>query len=250
MKPLIVILVSLGCCVSAAVGDELIKLTGMKDAAVLRAVEPVNLRHVEELNRLLETMSASGDLEGALKVKEELAAVRDSPAGISSAEKSTYQRLEILRERRADDLERALGPINSTYVSELKKLQRQLTTAGDLEKAQEVRKELELFQINSAISGGDISIDELQVHHLEGTSWELKNVGGTEVLKFEQGRFQVFKPDGIGGLRAGDYRNWQIEDPKRRQIRIFYHYGEEVATINSKFTEMKDTKHVLKRIVD
>jgi hypothetical protein len=129
-------------------------------------------------------------------------------------------------------------------------LQRELTTAGELENAQEAKQELELFQINSAVGSGDVFIDELKVHHLEGTSWELENVGGTEVLKFEQGRFQVFKPDGIGGLKAGDYRNWQIENPKRRQIRIFYHYGEEVATINSKFTEMKDTKHVLKRIVD
>lgn len=143
-----------------------------------------------------------------------------------------------------------MGPINETYVTELKKLQKELTSAGDLEQAKRAKETMEVFQLNAKVGVGSVSIDELAEHHLVGTSWTHRNVGGTEVFKFEKGRFQVFKPDGSGGFKPGDYRNWQIESPERRQIRIFYHYGEEIATIDSKFTEMKDTKHVLERIVE
>ncbi|MDF1816409.1 MAG: hypothetical protein P1V20_29685, partial [Verrucomicrobiales bacterium] len=199
--------------------------------------------------RLLETMSSAGDLEGALKVKEEMGHVKESPVELSENEKTGYRRLNDLRERRNDALEKAVGPINETYVSELRKLQKILTGTGDLEQAKLAKETLEVFQLNAEIGAGSVKIDELAVHHLVGTSWTQKNSAGTEVFKFEEGRFQVFKPDGSGGLKAGDFRNWQIENPERRQIRIFYHYGEEVATIDSRFTEMKSTKHVLRRIV-
>lgn len=250
MKVRLILFPVLLCFTNAVAENQIEKLKGMKDAAVERAVAPLNSRHLEELDALLETMSASGELEGALEVKEELASVKESPAETSTREETEFRRLDELRERRNDALERVLGPINSTYVSELKKLQRNLTSSGDLELAKRAKEVLEKFQINTEVGAGDVTIDELSEKHLIGTSWENKNAGGTEIFRFEQGRFQVFKPDGAGGLRPGDYRNWQIENPKRRQIRIFYHYGEEVATINSKFTEMKDTKHVLKRVTD
>lgn len=250
MKGVPIITLLLFCCFSAASADRVGKLRGMKDAAVERAVDPVNTRHVAELEKLLETMSAAGELEGALKVKEELSHVKQSPAELSESEGTEYRRLNDLRERRNGALEKAVGPINETYVSELRKLQKELTNTGDLEQAKLAKETLEVFQLNGEIGAGSVTIDELAVHHLVGTSWTHKNAAGTEVFKFEEGRFQVFKPDGSGGLKAGDFRSWQIENPERRQIRIFYHYGEEVATIDSKFTEMKDTKHVLERIVN
>ena len=68
------------------------------------------------------------------------------------------------------------------------------------------------------------------------------------MFRFGEGKFQVHKRNASGQWVSGDYRSWKMENPKRRQIRIFWHYGEEVATFNSRMTVMKDTKHVLRRL--
>lgn len=55
-------------------------LSKQRSAALKRALAPIERKYRQELDRLLRTYTSSGDLEAALKVREELAKYGDGPS--------------------------------------------------------------------------------------------------------------------------------------------------------------------------
>jgi len=250
MKRIIIYSLSL-IIISLAYGDSnrLNQLRAQKEAAVKKGVDPIEEKYKAALKKLLKVLTASGDLEAAVEVEEEIAKPKNSSTEKAARLDKRSSRLDLLREQRESAIKDVTDPVTSRYMVELEKLKQTMTTAGDLKDAVEVRNEIAIIKGTPVgdIEGGDAS--ELR-KELVGTSWELKQGGGIVLLKFGDGQFRVHKKESNGEYLPGDTRDWKIEDAKRRRIRIFWHYGEEVATLNSKMTMMKDTRHVMKRVSD
>lgn len=227
---------------AAEEGSRLEMLKQQKDAAVERAIAPIEERYRGELEQLLRILTSSNELEQALEVKKAL----EDP----DFDEVSSERLARIRDQRADAIERAKAPIEATYVNELEKLQRHATVTGDLEEAVRIKEVLEKFQANALSPGEDHNDEGFSEKSLIGTEWVLVQGGEQVMFRFGEGRFQAHHLDVNDNWVPGGHRNWRLENARRRQIRIFWNYGEEVATVNSRMTQIKDAKHVLRRLED
>jgi len=218
-------------------------LKAQKDAAVKRVTDPIEDLHKAELEKLLGVLTAAGDLEGAVAVKKEIEKPLEGSPGAAKED----ERLKFLRERRKTEIQRTTDPIYAKYQVELEKLLNELTRAGKLDEALKVKNEIALLQGTPEDELPGVGGSEF-AREIIGSTWEIDQPGGKVRLVFNDGNFRVHKEAGDGSFVPGDIREWKMEDPERRRIRIFWHYGEEVATVNSKITTMKDTKHVMRRV--
>lgn len=231
----------------AATGESRLEtLKNQKDAAVQRAVAPIEERYVAELEDFLKILTSSSQLEKALEVKKAIERAGDGDLEGDVEVKS--ERLALLRAQRKDAIERAKAPIEATYLNELEKLLRKATSASRLEKAVEIKNELAQFRSTVRPLGEEVEREEFSEETLLGTEWVLEQGGEQVMFRFGEGKFQVHHLDANDNWEVGGHRNWRMENAKRRQIRIFWNYGEEVATINARMTEMKDPRHVMKRL--
>lgn len=84
---------ALSCCLmsvffvslSWAQSDRFEILKKQRDDAIERAVAPINKRYVEELEKLVRVLTASGELEEALQLKKEIASIKGLDGGRSDA---------------------------------------------------------------------------------------------------------------------------------------------------------------------
>lgn len=235
--------------VASSVADEKTEfdlLRERREAAAARVSAPIEERFEEELEKLIPILTTSNELDEALEVKRVLEASRKGEIGSATAAES--QRLGLLLEQRSDALDRALAPIESTYLEELERLLRKATAGGKLEEAVRIRKEMEEFRKEAPEGDPGEADGEFSEKSLVGTEWELDQSGETIMLRFAADRFVVHKKGADGEWVAGGYRNWKMENAKRRQIRIFWHYGDEVATVSSRLSTIKDSKNVMRRV--
>lgn len=218
-------------------------LKAQKDAAAKRVTDPIEDLHKAELEKLLGVLTAAGDLEGAVAVKKEIEKPLEGSPGAAKED----ERLKFLRERRKTEVKRTTDPIYAKYQVELEKLLNELTRAGKLDEALKVKNEIALLQGTPEGELPGVGGSEF-AREIIGSTWKIDQPGGKVRLVFNDGNFRVHKEAGDGSFVPGDIREWKMEAPERRRIRIFWHYGEEVATVNSKITTMKDTKHVMRRV--
>ncbi|MDF1660098.1 MAG: hypothetical protein P1U58_20965 [Verrucomicrobiales bacterium] len=225
--------------------DPLEKLKAQRDTATERVLAPIDARYIEELEKLIHTLTTSNLLDEALEVKGALDLVKKRKATNDGEVKS--ERLALLQDRRNDAAARATAPIDETYVEELEQMLRNATSSAQLEEAVKIRNELDRLRPGRALLG-DSSNKDFTVESLVGTKWKLERPDEEIMLEFTEDRFLIYKPDSQGVWVAGGYRIWEMENAKRRQIRIFWHNGELVATVSNRLTTIKDAKNTMSRI--
>ncbi|MEM1442723.1 MAG: hypothetical protein AAGF67_10305 [Verrucomicrobiota bacterium] len=250
MKVVISAFLGAVCILTPAVGNEdLNKLTTQRDAALKRAVEPINSQYVEKLEKLTELLTKNGDLDGAVQVKAETVRVEKEPTRIIESIEGP-DRLELLFGQRKVAISRAIEPIERVYIQQLESLLESATRGGDLESALTFREELE--NVGALPTRVPDVPEQFGEKDLLGTIWGFRDSGNPDRFRFEEsGLFRVLKPQTDGSYKAGNSHTWKVHNAKRREISITFHNGvEEVMKMNSKTTEFDNESRAFERIPD
>lgn len=160
----------------------------------------------------------------------------------TTAVEAQSTRLEALQAQRNGAIERAVAPINDKYVSELTKLLKATITAGELDKAVEIREEIERFE--KAPPKPSVFVprpqEKFSERWLYDTEW-VSVVSNQDVMrKFHKGVFNYYDPDGNGGwnLREGSWK-WEIVSEAERTIKItYFSAGEEIVQFSEDLKTM------------
>lgn len=132
----------------SAAADEPTRINKLREQwldARERAKVPVDLEYLDELEMLQDLYAKAGRLSEALAVKYEIERL-GNPKALNSSTEAPPKRLTQTRERWLTVRNRKLGPVDSTYEKELKKLLTEFTKQGRLEDAIAVREEVKTFR--------------------------------------------------------------------------------------------------------
>ena len=163
---------------------------------------------------------------------------------VSTLALAEEDRFKLLQEQRKVAIERAIFPINATYVTELKALLKILIATGDLDAAVKVREEIEKYEKPVEITAQGKPKPETSLERLlDGTEWdsyEWNKKDDKYIRKFDRSHVYRFFVDGKKEILQGE-ATYEVIDPLMRKIKVTWPWAKdnpELLTVNPELTEI------------